>query len=76
MHNLLYFICLHVFCLGILLEKGIKEIEKKRNEMSKKLYEAQDEMDDRKEGLIERVEIQLRQKTKLESLFILRWRVV
>jgi len=57
-------------------QRGIKEMEKKRNEMRKKLYEAQDEVDVRKEDLIAHVEAQLKQKTKLEPLFTLRWRVV
>ena len=48
---------------------------KKRNEMRKKLYEAQDEMDVRKEDLIARVEAQLKQRVKLENLFVIKWRV-
>ncbi len=57
-------------------QRTIKEMEKKRNEMRKKLYEAQDEVDVRKEDLIARVEVHLKQKTKLELLFTLRWRVL
>ena len=58
------------------VQSSIKDMEKKRNEMRKKLYDSQDEMDVRKEDLIARVEAQLRQRTKLESLFIVRWRMV
>ena len=58
------------------VQRSIKDMEKKRNEMRKKLYEAQDEMDVRKEDLIARVEAQLKQRTKLESLFIVRWRMI
>ncbi len=57
-------------------QRGIKDMEKKRNEMRKKLYEAQDTVEGRKEKLIEQVESQLKQKSKLESLFTIRWRVV
>lgn len=57
-------------------QRAIKEMEKKRNEMRKKLYEAQDEMDIRKEELIAGVEAQLKQKTGLESLFVVRWRMI
>jgi hypothetical protein len=57
-------------------QRGIKDMEKKRNEMRKKLYEAQDIVEGRKEKLIEQVESQLKQKSKLESLFTIRWRVV
>jgi hypothetical protein len=43
--------------------------------MRKKLYEMQDEVDGRKEDLIARVEVRLKQRTKLEQLFNVRWRV-
>ncbi len=56
-------------------QRGIKEMEKKRNEMRKKLYEAQDEVELKKEQLIDRVETQLRQKSSVEPLFVVRWRV-
>jgi len=57
-------------------QRSIKDMEKKRNEMRKKLYDAQDAVDVRKEGLIVRVEAQLKQRTKLEELFKIRWEVV
>lgn len=57
-------------------QRTIKEMEKKRNEMRKKLYEAQDEVDTKKEDLIVRVEMQLKQRTKSETLFMLQWKVV
>lgn len=38
--------------------------------------DAQDEVDDRKEKLIQRVEAQLKQRTHLEELFSIRWKVV
>lgn len=58
------------------VQRNIKEMEKKRNEMRKKLYEAQDEVDKRKEDLIGRVEAQLKQKTILMPLFEIKWKVV
>ncbi len=57
-------------------QRGIKDMEKKRNEMRKKLYEAQDDVDTRKEKLIGQVELQLKQKSKREHLFTMRWKVV
>lgn len=51
-------------------------MEKKRNEMRKKLYEAQDEVDVCKESLISRVEEQLKQKVNLVELFSIRWRIL
>ena len=58
------------------IQRGIKDMEKKRNEMRKKLYEAQDEVDGRKDKLISRVEAQLKQRSRLEPLFMIRWKVV
>lgn len=57
-------------------QRSIKDMEKKRNEMRKKLYEAQDEVDTRKENLIARIEAQLKQRRKLEALFAIRWRMI
>jgi ERCC4-related helicase len=57
-------------------QRAIKEMEKKRNEMRKKLYEAQDEMDVRKDELIARVEAKLKQKIQLTELFQVKWSIV
>lgn len=58
------------------IQRGIKDMEKKRNEMRKKLYEAQDEVDGKKDKLISRVEAQLKQRSSLEQLFIIKWKVI
>lgn len=60
----------------ISMQRTIKDMEKKRNEMRKHLYEAQDEVDLKKEHLIGRVEAQLKQNSRRESLFTARWRVI
>lgn len=57
------------------VQRSIKEMEKKRNEMRKRLYEAQDEVEIRKEQLLNKVETQLNQKSNLEPLFLVRWSV-
>lgn len=57
-------------------QRSIKDMEKKRNEMRKKLYEAQDDVDTRKEQLIARVEAQLKQRTSLTPLFTISWKVM
>lgn len=44
--------------------------------MRKKLYAAQDEVDARKEGLIVRVEVQLKQKVSFTPLFTVRFKVL
>lgn len=54
------------------VQRQIKDMEKKRNEMRRKLFDAQDEVDDKKEKLIQRVEAQLRQRTHLKELFSIR----
>ena len=57
------------------LQREIKDLEKKRNEMRQKLYQAQDDVDVKKEGLLERVEAQLKQKTTLAALFTIRFKI-
>ena len=57
-------------------QRRIKDMEKKRKEMRKKLYDAQDDVDKRKEELLERIEAQLKQKTHLKSLFSIRWKII
>ena len=46
-----------------------------RRLVSKRLYEAQDEVESRKEDLLSRVKTQLKHKSSLETLFVIRWRV-
>lgn len=57
-------------------QREIKDSEKKRNEMRKRLYEAQDEVEIKKEKLLEKVEGQLKQKTSLKALFTIKWRII
>ena len=71
-------------CVGLILfgseklkaQKDIKELEKKRNTKRRSLFEVQDEIDSRKEGLIEGVEARLRQLISTSELFTIRWQVV
>ncbi|MEI8356787.1 MAG: hypothetical protein WCG31_11980, partial [Deltaproteobacteria bacterium] len=57
-------------------QKDIKDMEKKRKTKRRTLFEAQDEIDGRKEGLIEGVEARLRQLISTSELFAIRWRVL
>ena len=50
-------------------------MEKKRNTKRRTLFEAQDEIDNRKEGLIEVVEARLKQQIQIE-LFTIRWDLI
>ena len=58
------------------IQREIKDLEKKRNDMRQKLYQAQDEVDMKKESLLSRVEAQLQQKISLKTLFVVKWKVV
>jgi ERCC4-related helicase len=57
-------------------QREIKDSEKKRNEMRKKLYDAQDEVDVKKDTLLEKIEAQLKQRSKIEALFTIRWKII
>jgi hypothetical protein len=54
-------------------QREIKELEKKRNEMRKNLFEAQDNVDKQKEKLIEEVEARMRQNIQKNILFQIGW---
>lgn len=58
------------------MQREIKELEKKRNDMRQKLYSAQDDVDKKKEGLLERVEAQLKQKITLTTLFTIKFKII
>lgn len=57
-------------------QRLIKDLEKKRAEKRQNLYEAQDEVDERKEALLAKVEAMLEQKAEQTELFTIKWRVV
>jgi ERCC4-related helicase len=58
------------------LQREIKNLEKKRNEMRQKLYKSQDEVDNKKENLLKRVESQLNQEMTLTNLFTIRFKII
>jgi adenine-specific DNA-methyltransferase len=53
-----------------------RELESERNRKRRALFEAQDEVDRRKEDLITDVEARLRQTVETDLLFTIRWRVI
>ncbi len=59
----------------VFFDEEMEKLEKKRNTKRRTLFEAQDEIDSRKEGLIEGVEARLRQLVSTSELFAIRWRV-
>ena len=58
------------------LQREIKDLEKKRNEMRQKLYQAQDEVDVRKDNLLKKVEKQLEQKIELKNIFCVKFKII
>ncbi len=58
------------------VQKHIKELEKKRNSLRLNLYESQDEVDNRKDGLINEIEARMKQKVELEELFTIKWKLI
>jgi superfamily II DNA or RNA helicase len=59
----------------IALHKKAKDLEKQRHDKRRRLFEAQDEVDARKDDLIEDIEQRLQQRTEEVTLFTIRWRV-
>ena len=57
-------------------QREIKEIEKKRNTLRQNLYQAQDEIDSKKENLISEIEARLKQNIETNKLFLVKWKVV
>ena len=60
----------------IKVHREIKEMEKKRSQMRMHLFQAQDDVDERKERLIEEIEARLNQHIYKTELFTIRWTVV
>ena len=58
-------------------QRLVKDLEKRRSEKRRSLFEAQDEVDAQKEKLFDEVEQALRQKkASEETLFNIRWRII
>mgnify|MGYP001338144324 CR=1 FL=1 len=57
------------------LHRKVKELESDRSKKRRALFEAQDEIDRRKENLISNVEARLQQSVSTEELFTVWWRV-
>jgi ERCC4-related helicase len=62
--------------LKVKLQREIKDLEKKRNEKRKNLFEAQDQIDDRKEKLLNDIESRLEQDIQLKKLFTINWNLI
>lgn len=60
----------------ILFQRQAKKLEKMRNEMRMNLFQSQDEVDDKKETLLETVEARLQQQTYSKELMRIEWEIV
>jgi adenine-specific DNA-methyltransferase len=57
-------------------QKQIRALESQRNAKRKSLFDAQDQVDRQREELIASIECKLAQKSALQPLFTIRWRLV
>lgn len=57
-------------------QRAIKEMEKKRNDKRKHLFEAQDSIDERKDDLLNEIESRLKQTISETELFTIKWNIV
>ncbi len=57
-------------------QRQIKELEKKRSEKRQTLFEAQDQIDDKKETLLTDIEKMLSQKIEQKELFTFKWKMI
>ena len=58
------------------MQKIIKELEKKRNNLRFNLFDEQDKIDDKKEKLIEEIEDKMKQRIEVEELFKIKWKII
>ena len=56
-------------------QKKIKALEAQRNQQRRSLFEAQDDVDRQREQIIATVEQKLKQQTRIELLFAIRWKL-
>lgn len=56
-------------------QRQVKELEKSRSEKRMKLYEAQDEVDEKKEALLTNIEKMLAQKVSQKEIFTIKWKI-
>ena len=59
----------------VTLHRKVKDLEKQRSNKRRRLFEAQDDVDARKEDLITAVENRLQQQVEIHEIFTIRWRM-
>lgn len=63
----------NAFNEGVAAQKAIKTLEQRRTTKRRQIFDAQDDVDKKRSGLIEDIERQLETRTSLEQVFVLRW---
>ena len=56
-------------------QKRVNELEQQRNQKKRTLFDAQDQIEERKDSLISDVEARLQQRTSRQNVFTIRWRL-
>ncbi|MBM3272936.1 ASCH domain-containing protein [Candidatus Kaiserbacteria bacterium] len=56
-------------------QKQVNELEQRRNQKKRTLFDAQDQIEQRKDTLISEVEARLQQRTSRQNVFTIRWRL-
>ncbi|MCV5232865.1 hypothetical protein OFC56_37480, partial [Escherichia coli] len=58
------------------LQNQIRKLEKQKRRQRQRIFEYEDEIMERRDRLIEKLEKQMVQETRIEPLFTIRWSVV
>ncbi len=56
-------------------QKKVNELEQQRNQKKRTLFDAQDQIEQKKDSLISEVEARLKQQTSRQNIFTIRWRL-
>ncbi len=59
----------------IAAKEQVNELEQRRNEQKRNLYDAQDEVEQKKDALIDEIESRLKQRLSRQEVFTVRWTV-
>ncbi|TDH23963.1 DEAD/DEAH box helicase [Segetibacter sp. 3557_3] len=57
-------------------QRAIKELEKRLSEKRMSLYQSEDDIDTRKEGLLDEIEKRLKQQSEKQTLFTIKWQII
>ena len=58
------------------IELKIKETEKIQRRQRQRIFDVQDEIEAKRDMLIEKLQTKMKQKTQSETLFLIQWKVV